>query len=106
MARASWLMLSHKLAWLVNDPGYPQEYDPIQETPFECSDRKGGGAATAAVDFAAAHACWGWGAQIPVASDTGAASAATLRVEDVKDLEALVQYRSQFARLPVQQRPQ
>lgn len=62
--RGTWLMPAWQLAELANEPGLPQEYSPDRETPFEFSERAGKTnlPATAAVDFASAHALWGWGA--------------------------------------------
>ena len=70
--KSKWLQNPYELARLVNEPGHPVVYREDEETPFEFYERRSeaGGAITAAVPFAVAHALWGWGeAPAPTALD-------------------------------------
>jgi hypothetical protein len=98
--RAECLITQHDLERLTGG-----EYDASKETPFEFNDRTdAGGIASVAVDFAAAYACWGWGA-VAVPDAAPAQAPALLQVDDVKNIETLARYRAQFVGLPAQRRP-
>lgn len=108
--RATLLMAPHDLARCVNGNGPGEiEYDSKVESPIEFSERRGGCGVIEAVDFATAHALWGWGtvaAPATLADTVPAAPPAALGPDDVKDIETLASYYLQFKDLPPQQRPQ
>lgn len=106
--RATLLMAPHDLARCVNGNGPGEiEYDSKVESPIEFFERRGGNGVIEAVDFATAHALWGWGtvaAPATLADTAPAARPAVLGPDDVKDYETLVRYRRQFLHLAPQKR--
>ena len=107
--RAAFLIAPHDLARCVNGNGPGEiEYDSKVESPIEFSERRGGCGVIEAVDFATAHALWGWGtvaAPATLADTVPAAPPAVLGPDDVKDYETLVRYRQQILPLEPQKRP-
>ncbi len=85
--RGDWLITPYELSRLANAPGYPVEFDSEKESPFDYFERKGVTSATVAVDFATAHALWGWGTVAALAT------VADVSPFPLADWPALVAYR-------------